>query len=81
MSVTLDPPISLPTENEECMYPGAESNELLTDASEWMVALRASEKYKRRPVQCWGENIDGESVLLCRYLSPTIPPPDLGIDS
>jgi hypothetical protein len=36
MSVTLDPPISLPTENEECFYPGWEKNNLLTDASAWM---------------------------------------------
>ena len=77
MSVTLDPPISLPSENDEAYYPGYEANNLLGDASEWMIGMRSNPKLKGRKVTCWGENIDGQSVLLCRYLNPAKPPKDV----
>jgi hypothetical protein len=50
-------------------YPGAESSSLLMAASEWAKRFKVNKKFEDRQVKCLGENIYGQSVLLCRYLT------------
>ena len=40
VSISLDPFIELPTENNESYYPGGEPSRLLIMANEWLVSLR-----------------------------------------
>lgn len=34
-------------------------------------------KFEKRNIKVYGENVSGQSVLLCRYILPQIPPPDI----
>lgn len=76
LSINLDPMIELPAENSDHHYPGAEPALLLIDSQKWIEKLTGKHKNKR-PIQVFGENLRGHSVLLCRYLRPLKPPTDL----
>jgi coiled-coil and C2 domain-containing protein 2A len=77
MSVTLDPPICLPDENAQCDYKGYETEELLSHGTKYATDCRINPKLKGRKVSVFGENIDAESVLLCKYLTKVRPPDQL----
>ena len=34
-------------------------------------------KREKRNIKVYGENVSGQSVLLCRYILPQTPPPDV----
>lgn len=75
--MTLDPPIGLPDENAECDYRGYEEADLLAEGTRWLLEIRNNIKLKGRRASVFGENVDAESVLLCRYLSyKGIKPPE-----
>jgi hypothetical protein len=38
-------------------------------ANEWAKRFKKNKKFEGREVKCLGENIYGQSVLLCRYLT------------
>lgn len=69
MSISLDPVLELPQDSEFEYYPGFETSSLLISLTEWAKQLNKG-KFEKRNIKCIGENIDGQSVLLCRYLTP-----------
>ena len=78
LSVSLDPPIELPTENSEAYYPGAENPELLVEGSKWVKAMHAKcKKFKHPNIQIFGVNVRGASVFIPRFLHPLKPPTDI----
>jgi len=77
MSISLDPLISLPDENEESYYPGYEDAKMLSHCSKWCNDLRNMKKWKGRAFSVFGENIKKQSVLLCKYLCPIKPPKEV----
>ena len=78
LSISLDPAIELQSENLEACYPGAEQATLLKHGSEWIADLRTKKKrLLKRNFKVFGENLDGNSILLSRYLTPLAPPADL----
>ena len=77
MSISLDPVLELPAENEYEFYPGSERNDLLQLGTQWVKQMKASKKIGKRVVKAFGENISGHSVLLCRYLAEQLPPEDV----
>ena len=76
MSNSLDPVLELPLDAEFEYYPGRETSGLLIAASEWAKAIKKG-KFEKRFIKCLGENISGQSVLLCRYILPQSPPKDI----
>ena len=49
LSISLDPPIELPTENEEAYYPGYEDRLLLEDGAQWVNNMKTKLKRFRDP--------------------------------
>lgn len=58
MSISLDPVLELPQDNEFEYYPGRESSALLIAATEWCKRLKKG-KFEKRIIKAVGENIDG----------------------
>lgn len=79
VSISLDPAISLPTDNAELSYPGFEHNSLLTAGSEWSLGCKTlkGKAFVGRQAKVFGENIYGQSVLICRYLAAQAPPEEV----
>ena len=75
MSISLEPVLELPQDNEFEYYPGRESTALLIAVTEWTKSVKKS--FEKRYIRGLGENVDGQSVLLCRYLVPQAPPTDV----
>jgi hypothetical protein len=48
LSISLDPVLELPTDNEMEYYPGAESSSLLMAASEWAKRFKVNKKFEDR---------------------------------
>ena len=69
MSISLDPVLELPQENELEYYIGLEKQNLLYAAAEWVRAIKKG-KLEKRNIKAYGENVNGQSVLLCRYITP-----------
>ena len=65
--------MQLPFENSFDHVNGQEKAELLLHANNWSTHLTNKLKAKRQ-IQVFGENIEGKSVLLCRYLRKQKPP-------
>ena len=68
LTVSTDPFLELPAENEFEFYSGAEEQNLLLSATSWAKGI--SSRFKDRLVKAFGENIKGQSVFLCRYIQP-----------
>jgi coiled-coil and C2 domain-containing protein 2A len=75
LSISLDPPLELPSDNDQSFYMGYESSLLLTMGSNWQA--ENSKQFKDSKLKVFGENIKGQSVLLCRYLTPIKPPKEV----
>ena len=69
----MDPLLELPAENEFEYYSGAENPSLLVRGTDWVRSLRKG-KFAKRVIKVFGENINGKSVFLPRYLTPQKPP-------
>jgi hypothetical protein len=67
--VSLDPVLELPQDNEFETYPGREDPALLYALTEWCKRLK-KDKFEKRHIKALGENIYGQSVLLCRFIVP-----------
>jgi len=76
MSISLDPVLELPLDSEFEYYPGMETTSLLIALTDWTKILKKG-KHMSRNYKCIGENINGQSVLLCRYITPQAPPMDV----
>lgn len=76
MSVSLDPVIEVPQDNEFEYYPGREGSALLIALTDWCKRLKKG-KLEKRNIKTIGENICGQSVLICRFLTPQAPPKDI----
>jgi len=78
VSISLDPILELPAENELDSYPGYETTELRMYARKWLQAsLKTKTKTQPRKISSFGENLEGQSVLLSRFLTPQKIPPGL----
>lgn len=83
VSISLDPVLELASENELDSYPGYETTELRMHARKWLQRSMAECKGKnanQRVISAFGENLDGHSVLLCRFLTPQAFPKKLTED-
>lgn len=69
MSISLDPVLELPQDSEFEYYPGKETTSLLIALTDWTKLIKKG-KFEKRNIKCIGENINGSSVLLCRYITP-----------
>jgi coiled-coil and C2 domain-containing protein 2A len=82
ISITLDPPMNLPADNSNIEFRadrvGSENASVLQKAKEWSELLKKSTK-GNRTFQVFGENIEGNSVLLSRFLWPLAPPRELEV--
>ena len=77
LSVSLDPPIELQTENPESYYPGYENFDLLEEGSNWVRTMRIkAKKFKNPNINIFGVDIEGRSIFIPRYLTPLQPPPE-----
>ena len=45
-------------------------------ASDWVRSIKKG-KFEKRNIKVFGENVNGQSVLLCRYITPQNPPTDV----
>lgn len=66
LTVTSDPFLELPAENDYDYYAGSESTNLLMAGTMW---AKKFEKNKR-VVKVFGEDVEGKSIFLCRYIRP-----------
>jgi hypothetical protein len=69
MSISIDPVLEIPQDSPFEYYPGKETSSLLIALTEWQKGIK-KKKFEKRNIKCYGENIEGQSVLLCRYLTP-----------
>lgn len=78
INLSVDPFIEIPTDFETLYNPGFEDAEFLIDASIWLEKIKKKKKkISKRNIKLWGENIEGKSVFLPRFISPMKPPFDL----
>lgn len=75
VSINLDPFIELPSENSELHYEGAEDSQTLLYCAQWI--KRLAKKFPSRNFNVFGENLNGQSVLIPRYLRPMQPPKEV----
>jgi len=59
LSLSLDPSIELPDENEEDYYPGAEPSSLLVSGADWVRTCKKKKTEHGANLKLFGENIDG----------------------
>ena len=69
MSISLDPVLELSQDNELEYYIGLEKQNLLAAASDWVRSIKKG-SFEKRNIKVFGENVSGQSVLLCRYITP-----------
>lgn len=69
MSISLDPVLELPQDNELEYYIGLEKQNLLFAAADWVKSIKKG-KFEKRNIKAYGENVNGQSVFLCRYITP-----------
>ena len=74
ISISLDPGIALPSENEFEYYPGFENIKLLMTGTKWVQGIKSTAIYEKRLIKLFAENVQGESVFMSRYLYPQKPP-------
>jgi len=74
LSISLNPPIALPSQNEFEYYPGFEDIKLLINGTRWIKDLKSAEPFSKRVIKLFVENARGESVFASRYLYPQKPP-------
>ena len=74
LSITLEPNIELPSENAELFYPGFEEQKDLDAGTRWLHERLKTCKFKNANIKLFGENTKGQSVILCRYITPQQPP-------
>lgn len=70
LSITLEPNIELPIENEELSYPGHEEQKDLDLGAQWVHTRMRACKFKNFNIKLFGENLKGASVILSRFLTP-----------
>jgi coiled-coil and C2 domain-containing protein 2A len=77
LSITLEPLIRIPLDNDEEHYAGFEDSELLEKGTMWANKVTSSFKGQHRIVKCFLEDIDGRSVYIPRFLCPIRLPDDV----
>jgi hypothetical protein len=76
MSVSLDPVLEVSQDNELEYYIGLEKQALLASACDWVRTIKKG-KFEKRHIKAYGENVSGQSVLLCRFIHPQNPPKEV----
>ena len=74
INLSIEPFIEIPTDFETLYNPGFEDAEFLLDASIWLEKIKKKKKLSKRNIKLWGENIEGKSVFLSRFITPMKPP-------
>lgn len=81
LTITTEPFIELPAENSYDYYPGGEPTNLLLHGTQWVKSMRhKNARMSTRVIKVFGENLQGQSVFLCRYLRPQKLPDRLAHD-
>ena len=84
LNMSIDPIIEVPTKSESNYFPGIEDSQFLIMGSNWLDKISKNRIYGARHIKLWGENIDGHSIFLPRFITITKPPFVLennGVDS
>ncbi len=87
LAVFLRPPLSVPFK-DPLVFSSMEDERLIRYGASWIQQLRiyfenmneiikrpVDGRISKRLVQAFGNNMNGDAVLICRYLSPQTPPP------
>lgn len=74
VTISLEPLISLPRENDRDYYQGFEKGPFLQVGSEWVKALELKFRKQGRQFKVFLENIQGQSVFIPKFLTPIQPP-------
>ena len=74
LTITLDPFINIPLENDREFYGGQEKGPFLELGTAWEKQFYERFKPNNRQVKAFLENIDGKSTFIPRFLSPIKPP-------
>lgn len=74
LTITIEPLISVPQENEKEAYPGKEKTPFLTLGTDFAKDIYRKFKTNPRVVKVFLVNIDGQSVFIPRFLTPMQPP-------
>ena len=79
LQITTEPALELPAENEYEYYGGYEELNLLLEGTKFVQDCKKSPGLAKRMIKVFGENIQGQSVFLCRYLRAQSLPPELAL--
>lgn len=78
LNIILEPVINMSSESSASdYYPGVENSQFLIMGSSWLMKIKKNPVYGKRLIKLWGENIDGMSVFIPRFISPLKIPPHL----
>lgn len=74
LNLSIDPIVEKPSVSDANYYPGYEDSQFLIMGSNWLEKINKNSVYGNRNIKLWGENIDGHSVFLPRFVSSQKPP-------
>lgn len=77
LSISLDPVLDIPPDSDLEYFPGAENPQLLVSMNNWIKGIKEHAQFNKRCFKIFAENINGQSVLLSRYITDQQPPPDV----
>jgi coiled-coil and C2 domain-containing protein 2A len=77
LSISIEPFIKLPMENDKDYYNGKEKANFLEACIQWAKATARPFVLNQRCFKLFLENIDGQSVFIPRFLSPIKPPDEI----
>ena len=77
IALTLDPILEIQSKNDADYYPGGEESDLLLAGNKWLnVNVRQNARRREKNIKLWGENLNGYSIFMPRFLTPLRPPGD-----
>ena len=74
LNLSIDPIVEMPSKSEANYFPGTEDSQFLIMGSNWLEKISKNSVYGSRYIKLWGENIDGHSIFLPKFLAPQEPP-------
>jgi len=74
LNLSIDPIVEIPGKSESNYFPGFEDSQFLIMGSNWLDKINKNRVYGSRYIKLWGENIDGHSIFLPRFLTSQQPP-------
>lgn len=81
LNLSIEPIVDKPGKSEANYYPGFEDSQFLIMGSNWLEKISKNSVYGNRNIKLWGENIDGHSIFLPRFIASQRPPFNLNSNS